>query len=72
MITIESAKQLTRENLVSSSAEKKQDHIWTCHETIRWLVKRLDEEIECGHRACTHSNCESSGVDCPAKGRLGW
>jgi hypothetical protein len=33
---------------------------------VKWLERRLKEEIKWGHRQCTHDNCESSGTDCPA------
>ena len=70
MMTTEGARQLTRMNLVGSNKDEKDDHIFACHATIRWLAQRLDEEIKWGHRECTHDNCKSSGTDCPANAAL--
>jgi hypothetical protein len=65
-MTTEGARQLTRMNLVGSNKDEKDDHIFACHDAIRWLAQRLDEEIKWGHRECTHDDCKSSGTDCPA------
>ena len=65
-MTTEGAMQLTRMNLVGSDKDEKDDHIFACHDAIRWLAQRLDEEIKWGHRECTHDDCKSSGTDCPA------
>ena len=69
-MTTEGARQLTRMNLVGSNKDEKDDHIFACHDAIRWLAQRLDEEIKWGHRECTHDDCKSSGTDCPANNGL--
>jgi hypothetical protein len=65
-MTTEGARQLTKMNLVGSNKDEKDDHIFACHDAIRWLAQRLDEEIKWGHRKCTRDDCKSSGTDCPA------
>jgi hypothetical protein len=32
---------------------------------VKWLERRLTEEIKWGHRLCTGDDCKSSGNDCP-------
>ena len=66
MMTTEGARQLIRMNLVGLNQGEKDDHIFACHDAIRWLAQRLDEEVKWGHRKCTHDDCKSSGTDCPA------